>query len=337
MVNETLQTGFNPDESDWEDFVYNHPKGNIFQSPCMFRLYNSVPSYDPGVISIKDQNENISGILSYNIIREPGIKEKFSARSVITGGPLAKNNDPFIISMLLIRYQKIISEKKVIYSQIRNACRVDELSDVFFRNRFKYNDHLTIYLDLTKDTNTLISEMHPKRYSNIRRMMKKDITIRALKQEDADDLYRIVTKTYNRINMPRPPAALFLNALCNLKGRVLMLGSFTNNVLIGVRIYLLYKQTIYDWYAASDLDYSNFHPNDILPWKAMIWAKENGYTLYDFAGAGEPGKPYGVRDYKMKFGGELINNGRYLCVHRPLMYQAGKTGMKLLQQLRIRI
>lgn len=336
-MNASPEITFSLNENAWEDFVYSHPQGNIFQSPLMFRLFKSVPLYQPGIIALKDHHETILGVLSYNIIRETGLKKIFSARSIITGGPLVKNNDPSLLSLLLQQYQETILGEKVIYSQVRNLVSVPGFNEAFLKHQFRYNDHLTIHIDLTKDIEILIHEMHKKRYSNIKRMMKKGISIRELAPGNSHDLDAIITKTYNRINIPRPPAALFLNAFETLKGHVYMLGAFINNVLIGARIYLLYKETIYDWYAVSDLDYSNFHPNDILPWNGMLWAKEKGYTLYDFAGAGQPEKHYGVRDYKIKFGGKMINTGRYLCVHQPLLYQSGKAGMKLLQKLRIRL
>ncbi len=94
---------------------------------------------------------------------------------------------------------------------------------------------------------------------------------------------------------------------------------------------------IYDWYAGSDLDYANLHPNDLLPWKGMLWAKEKGYQVYDFAGAGSPAKKYGVRDYKLRFGGKLENFGRYQCIHRPLFYQIGKAGFYFSKCLRIQL
>jgi lipid II:glycine glycyltransferase (peptidoglycan interpeptide bridge formation enzyme) len=43
----------------------------------------------------------------------------------------------------------------------------------------------------------------------------------------------------------------------------------------------------------------------------------HGYRIYDFGGAGRPGEPYGVRDFKAKFGGELVDFGRHSYVHSP--------------------
>ena len=97
---------------------------------------------------------------------------------------------------------------------------------------------------------------------------------------------------------------------------------------------LVYKDVIYDWYAASDREYSGYHPSDLLPWNTILWAKGNNLKTYDFAGAGKPNKDYSVRDYKLKFGGKLLNFGRYQCIHKPLLYKLGVFGLKAYQYLK---
>jgi lipid II:glycine glycyltransferase (peptidoglycan interpeptide bridge formation enzyme) len=67
-------------------------------------------------------------------------------------------------------------------------------------------------------------------------------------------------------------------------------------------------------------------------WGEMQYAAENGYPLFDFMGAGSPDQPYGVRDFKAEFGGELVEHGRFLCVRKPLLYWIGKMGVKWLKK-----
>ena len=49
-------------------------------------------------------------------------------------------------------------------------------------------------------------------------------------------------------------------------------------------------------------------------------------------GAGEPGVPYGVRDFKSLFGGDLVEQGRFLCVCKPWLYKIGVLAVKLLKR-----
>jgi serine/alanine adding enzyme len=318
-----------PHRGQWEKFVLEHPRGNIFQSPAMADLLRTVPNYNPGVITVKERDV-LKGVLCYNIISEPSFRQRLTMRSIISGGPLVVNNSSYYASILLKRYEEITEKKPVIYTQVRNLFSVSPLNNVFEEAGYAYEDHLNIHIDLAVSPEEILGQMHRKRSANIRRAQKKQIEIRPITgDEEMHAACRLVTKTYNRINLPSPPCELFLNANYMLQKNVFYLGAFHGTKMIGCRAYLLFKDVMYDWYAASDLDFSNLHPNDLLPWKAMLWGREHGMSTYDFAGAGKPGKPYGVRDYKMRFGGTLYNFGRYTLVHRPWLFRLGKLGMSI--------
>ena len=64
---------------------------------------------------------------------------------------------------------------------------------------------------------------------------------------------------------------------------------------------------------------------------AIEYAKQKDIPIFDFMGAGVPDKPYGVRDFKMEFGGEAVEFGRYLYVRKPLLYKIGKLGVNILK------
>ena len=102
----------------------------------------------------------------------------------------------------------------------------------------------------------------------------------------------------------------------------------------GCRFGLLYRDSIYGWYAGSYSQYYSLFPNDILIWETLRWGIKKGYKTFDYGGAGEPNKPYGVRGFKQQMGGTLVNFGRYEKIHRPFMYKIGVLGMKILKMLR---
>jgi len=58
-------------------------------------------------------------------------------------------------------------------------------------------------------------------------------------------------------------------------------------------------------------------PNEFIIWEVIKWGAENGYRVLDFGGAGKPDEDSGVRDFKLKFGGDLIEYGRNVCIHAP--------------------
>ena len=89
-----------------------------------------------------------------------------------------------------------------------------------------------------------------------------------------------------------------------------------------------------DWYAGADDNYLEFRPNDVLVWEVLKWGKISNYSLFDFGGAGKPNVPYGVRDYKLKFGGELVNFGRFEIVNKPVLYFIVKNTFNLIRGIR---
>ncbi len=52
-------------------------------------------------------------------------------------------------------------------------------------------------------------------------------------------------------------------------------------------------------------------------------------------GAGKSGTDYGVRDYKLQFGGHLVEYGRFIRIERPSLYRIGKMGLGIIRYLGI--
>ena len=57
------------------------------------------------------------------------------------------------------------------------------------------------------------------------------------------------------------------------------------------------------------------------------------FEYFDFMGAGSPDSDYGVREFKSKFGGECVEYGRYIKINKPVLYHAGRIGLKVLGKL----
>ena len=90
---------------------------------------------------------------------------------------------------------------------------------------------------------------------------------------------------------------------------------------------------VYEWYICGlDTEYKEQYPSVMATWAAMEYANQHGLARFDVMGAGEPGVPYGVRDFKAEFGGELVEHGRYLCVLKPMLYKLGAIGVKILKK-----
>lgn len=312
------------DRDAWSDFVRDHPKGNIFQTPEFYDLGIKTNANDVIFICCK-RNDEIKGLLLAMIQKEnSGFIGKLTARSIIIGGPLV-SEDNYDVFTLIIESYKIIAGKLALFSQVRNLSDISSVHTVFIQAGFRYEDHLNILINLSSDIQHLWSEIHPTRRKQINRSRRRDVTARMIEYPDDDILtacFNLLGRVYRKAGLPLQSKQFFLEAarILGQKQYIRLFVALYQDQLIGFRLVLCYKGTIYDWYAASSEDHLEKYPNDLLPWSIMEWGQQNGYLQFDFGGAGKPGVSYGVRDYKLKFGGELVNYGRYLLIHKRVNY-----------------
>jgi len=321
------------DSASWERFVKNHPKGNIFQDPIMYAAQEGIANHSPFVFSAYD-GVQIVGILSGVVINEySGFIGDLSSRAIVFGGPLVNEADNSIGTLLLRCYEESL-RKKVVYSQFRNLFEMDWIKTTMAGMGFHYEDHLNIVIDLNESEEEIWKRIHSKRRNEIRRAKKEGTTFKV--REDASALeraYDILNEVYHHARLPLPDLNLFraIYSRSTSKKGLKIFAAEHGGEMIGVMLALVYKDRIYDWYAGSYRRYYDKYPNDLIPWEAMLWGKANGYNIFDFGGAGKPGVSYGVRDYKMKFGGQLVNFGRFQKAHRPMVMKIAKTGFKAWQ------
>lgn len=317
------------DKNKWRDFVINHPYGNIFQTPAMVDVYLKTLNYKPFVLICLNDNNEIAGVLVSVIQSEhKGLAGKLSSRAIVFGGPLVKDNLPEVTRLLLESYNLNI-QNKAIYTQIRNLN--DNATNIynFIDTGYRFEEHLNICIDLTKNEEHLWKSLHSKRRQQIRNSQKAGVVVSLITEIfEIKKAYKILNEVYSKACLPLADISLFINAFELLWkiNHFVCFGAYLNGELIGVRFCLCYNSTIYDWYAGSQIKFNHYYPNEIIPWEIFSWGIKNNYRLFDFGGAGHPQKPYGVREYKLKFGGELINPGRYQIIHRPFLYHVSKAG-----------
>ncbi|MDR3704399.1 MAG: GNAT family N-acetyltransferase [Paludibacteraceae bacterium] len=336
-MNISLLTNYNNiDKLVWSDFVLNHPNGNIFQTPEMFDLYQITPNSEPFIFVALLNNTEIVGVLLAIVHKEfKGLLGNLTSRSIIIGGPLVADNNPEVALALMKTYNSTI-KSKAIYSQIRNVFDVSYLKNVFQKLNYVYEDHLDIHVDLTKSEEELWNSISSKKRNKIRKAERESVQVREVESfEDKQAVYQILKDVYKRAKLPLASKELFDNAfdLFTRKKMIRIYGAYFGDILIGTRIVLLYKDIAYDWYAGSFSTYYHKNPNDILPWKIFLNEKLKGMRLFDFGGAGKPGVPYGVRDYKKQFGGELVCYGRYELIHNRFIYSVVSRLFKLFRKL----
>ncbi|GAB2551949.1 lipid II:glycine glycyltransferase FemX [Spirosoma aerophilum] len=323
------------DESAIDAFLHTVGGFQYFQSPVYFRVCQASEKLQPVYVLAQKAGQLVGVLLACRQVQLGGPAGFLTSRTVLIGGPVTDRNSPELADGLLKTF--LSRGPKSLYTQVRNLSDTSPLKLCFEKNGFGYEEHLNILVDLTQSEETLWKEVHSKRRNEIRRAEKEGCrVVRQTTSEALTDCYAILTDVYRRAKLPLPVFGHFKDMLDQTTATtgLRIFTAMADEKIIGCMLCIAWNNTLYDYYAGAFSRYYHKYPNDLLPWEVFRWAKSEGFTGFDFGGAGKPGVPYGVRDYKKKFGGTMVNYGRYERVHFPALYRMATAGFTLWQRLK---
>ena len=255
----------NIEDDEWDDFVFRHPLGNIHQTRAMYDIYAGTKNHNPlKFFAINEITNEIEGVLSAVIIREMGgVLGDFSARSIIQGGPIVSDNSTSILSKLIAEYDKL-AKKKCLYSEVRNV--YDVTSFLQSLTNYKYEDHLNFWIHLNRSEDEIWKNIQKPRRKNINRATKKGVIIEKMEDKELmPTFYELLQQTYANIKIPLADITLFESAFDHLqpKNMVKFFLAKHDDIYIGARAILTYKNCIHDWYAGTSMEALSLYPNDL--------------------------------------------------------------------------
>ncbi len=267
------------------------------------------------------------------VIAEKGfLKRLFTARAIIHGGliidPLQCSDEELLLYLTqLIRRVKATG---AIYLEIRNYSSYSNWMNVFTTAGFQYQAHLTVHLPL-RGIQQVYGGLSESRRRQLKIAQKSGARYYKSKApEDMRHFYMILQQLYkNKIKKPLFSVEFFEQLLQLDSCHFFVV--LVQDKVIGGSVCVSYNNRImYEWYVCGlDSEFPRCYPSVLATWAGIEYASLNNFELFDMMGAGKPGLPYGVRDFKLRFGGELVEYGRFVYVFRPFKYAFGKLVMSL--------
>lgn len=321
-------------DKNWDSFVQQHSRGNAFQTNTMFDLYLQSDDFTPYYcIASNDQNDKIIAGFLFVIQKTPfPLIGKWLKRSLIIGGPLLPQKGSKVFSGLMKTYTSF-TRPRAIYSEIRNIHSWSHMIDEFRKEEFRYEPHLNYFVPLKNE------ELTPKFSKSKSRQVKKGLKNGAFIIENpnldqVESFYKILKNLYTKKIKKPLPSWSFFKAFHDLQSKAdigkYLLVSFQDKIIGGIMLPVFNGKTVYEWYVAgNDLEYKKHYPSVLATWAGLHFAKDNNYSSFDFMGAGFPNIPYGVREFKSKFGGQLVNYGRFRKIHYKSVYYLAQAFLSL--------
>lgn len=307
---------------------------SFFQSAEFYELMSGLPGLEPFYINYSKQESRIwKPILGVWYGNGRSIKRYFSSRILIIGEPENYHSDNAIsIDINDWKYAKPINRSSI-YTELRLLEPSVSFNGELFPENVIYKPNVNILIDTTIPVDSLFSNLASVKKRQVNSSIKSGAYVRkALTEQEVMSFYQILKGLYKtKIRKPLLPLEVFIRVFNNKNAGEIFLVIFENKIIGGMLCPVYHKQEIYEWYIAgldAEMKQKKVYPSVLVTWEVIKYATANGIARFNFMGAGEKDKPYGVRDFKMQFGGRLVDAPRYIIVHKPILYFLGKLAIR---------
>ena len=332
--------------------------------PKLFKPFVVGVIYDPAGAQTLLRGVSVG----YVTVERNPIKQYFTRRAIIIGGPCFADDctDEEVNALLCALKSTLLSGRdgvgSPIYIETRNFNSYEKWKGAFEKAGFEYKRHLNFHVDCT-DKEKMWERLSETRRRQIRKVTNegvkeftnervKELASEGVSEQDVREWYEILTELYRtKVKTPLWPVEFFLEFYRQKRG-IYLLRKHEGKVIGGMMAVIM-KPTpnpflkegekeqpqnrpqngaIYEWYICGlDAEYKEKYPSVMATWAAMEYANTHGLARFDVMGAGVPDVPYGVRDFKAEFGGQLVEHGRFICVREPLLYEIGALAVKMMK------
>ena len=250
-------------------------------------------------------------------------------------------NFKFQILKLFEKIRMIVNEERVMFLRVDPEWEEDEksvgiLKDFgFVKARKEIQPKDTWILDLDKDEEELLKEMHCKTRYNIRLAKRKNIKVSRYSEIEKSDLekfeefWKIMGKTAARDKFGLHPKDYYKKQLKVLGSQNLVnlfLAEFDGKIVGGIIVSFFGRQAVY-MHGALDYEYRKYMASYLLQWEAILEAKRRGCHVYDFWGIKNQKskiknqKWEGLSRFKQGFGGREVNYiGAWDLIYKKAWY-----------------
>ena len=313
----------------WDAFLQGIA-GAYFAQSSLWAQVKAQQGYEPLRLTISRQGQIVAGA---QLLMRPLKGQGFPSLGYlgyVSRGPVLAQDDPLLmrqaIEALTAAAGRAGVRALILQPHGRGQGPVDLLAAGGFRptERSVAPVH-TLLLDLRPDTGEIMAQMKTRTRYNVRVSGRKDIVIRHGGEEDLENYSRLASLTGQRQGFSVPSYAYYrrLWQILAPAGQARLFLAEFQGELIAAQLAIAFGDTVLNRMTVWSGREGKRKPNEGLMWAAIQWAKEEGYSYYDFGGlspkgaeAYHTGAPLPeelkgtVTSFKLGFGGEIVTTPR---------------------------
>jgi hypothetical protein len=295
----------------WNSFLKNHTTGNFEQCFEYGEIARKVFPRTKVVRLACMQNDELVGVLQGSYSRYFG----FGVTLGLRRGPVLnfdKEGYTNVAERLLLTLESFAKKNRIITARIQ-VPQSWNISEVFLSLGYSLAGYLNEYIiNLDNGIEYLWKTISHNKRKNIKKGMKENVEVfESRKREDLLAFYSMLQAAEKRGGFKSYPLKWFEAVWDIYKPELskVFLTRWNNKNIAGV-FTVMHSKTVYAFAAGSFSEGWKVRPNDIMHWKVMEWAYQNGYSKYHMGFVSEPlptegTNSWGIWRWKREWGGDL--------------------------------
>jgi len=304
-------------------------KKDVFTSPEYISLFQEYHGYEAFFVFYGDEK---------NYVLIPYFKRPISASKGMDkwydivspwyyGGPIHNIKETNLLDKLckefLEKFSKYCKENNIV-TEFQRLNPLLENYGLYKHDSSLFFDRKIVYVDLTKDLNTLYNEYDRHARKNIKKAVRSGLKVysddnrkgiknfieiyaKSMKQKNAKEFYFFNERFFN-------------NLFDTFKNEIKLFHVEYNGKIICSSIELGKYGILHDYLRGVDSEVLPLRPNDILLNEIIIWAKSAGYNYFSIGGGASSAVDDGIFRFKKSFSATLADFYVYKKIHNSEKY-----------------
>jgi hypothetical protein len=274
----------------WDELVLNTEKYSFFHSSAWARVLCESYNYTPTYFTIIDKTRLLLLIPLMEV------------KSLLTGKrgvslPFSDTCEPIISQD--IKFEEVLNHIFE-YAKQSGWQYVEFRGNNGFSNSVASSSYFHEHtLKLSANENKMITAFRSSTKRNIQKAVAAGIEVKICNgPESINEYYHLHCITRKRHGVPPQPFGFFNNIFKNIiakKSGIVILASYNKKNIAGALYFHFGDKALFK-YGASDKDYQNLRPNNLVMWEAIKWYGKKRYKEFSF-GRTEPDNE-GLRQFK---------------------------------------
>lgn len=294
----------------WDGFVEAHPGSTMYHLYGWRGVLEGTFGYRSYYLAARDETGQVAGILPLVVMRDIlGRRYLISNPFANFAGLCASSSE--VGRALLERAFGIARHEKVQYLELRQLGeRLD--ADLVQEPIPAKESFVTLMLDLSAGAESLWSNISSRNRGKVRKAEKSGLRM-DLGLQYMGAFHSVLAHNLKHLGTPVHPLRFFETLAEVFPERVNLLVLKQASEVVSVMFLFKFKNILAEPWVASLREYNRVYVNNLLYWKAIEYACQNGYTTFDF---GRSTVDSGTFNFKLQWGARPVQLYYHYYLHR---------------------